>query len=82
MYYKSKQMISILEAITKMVKKHKLETFMKEHKKYCSFTDWSKGANVTYSDVENRFSNNFVFVALNPTSLTPLFIVVLHKTKT
>ena len=50
-----------------MINKQELEAFMKEHDKYCSFTDWSKGVNVTYSDVKNKFSDNFVFVALNPT---------------
>lgn len=49
--------------------KQQLEVFMKNHSNYCSFTDWSKGktVSVTYSDIEGKFSDKFVFVALNPT---------------
>lgn len=52
-----------------MVNKQQLEKFMEKHKKYCSFTDWSKGPKevVTYSDIKKKFSDKFVFVALNPT---------------
>ena len=58
-----------------MDNKQELETFMKEHKKYCSFTDWSKGPKevVTYSDIKKKFSDKFVFVALNPTSVNTAF---------
>ena len=52
-----------------MVKQKQLEDFMTKHNNYCSFTDWSKGPTevVTYSDIKEKFSDKFVFVALNPT---------------
>ena len=47
-----------------------LLNFMSSNTDYCSFTDWSKGKTtiVTYSDIVNKFSDKFIFVALNPTS--------------
>lgn len=52
-----------------MVKQKQLEGFMEKHINYCSFTYWSKDAAkvVTYSDIKEKFSDKFVFVALNPT---------------
>lgn len=47
-----------------------LPNYMSSNIDYCSFTDWSKGdkAIVTYSDIAAKFSDEFIFVALNPTS--------------
>lgn len=47
-----------------------LQNYMSSNIDYCSFTDWSKGKKtiVTYSDIANKFSDKFIFVALNPTS--------------
>lgn len=52
-----------------MVKQKQLEEFMEKHINYCSLTYWSKDVTkvVTYSDIKEKFSDKFVFVALNPT---------------
>lgn len=59
-----------------MFNKQDLESFMKDHYKYCSFTDWSNNkTSVTYSSIDKnkKFSSRYIFVALNPTSDNPAF---------